>query len=218
VKTRLLIGVLFLLPLIVAEARGQNVVGKRAQIPIETDIRKIMEHPWVFNNKIVRIRGYIKASFEEQVLLTDECPREIWFSWADDPMSTRLFPPVPGGAISGSKDSKGRAIPPIEVHLVENSDLEELRRDWEVKSCGEGPPPTIPSACRTYLITATFTGRIDGVSKQLHAAHLRRSSNVTDWKGFGQMGSYDAQIVIQSVEKVVAEKNPMVNSRSTKSQ
>jgi len=222
VKTRLPIVVLFL-PLIVAVAYGQDAASKQAQIPIETDICKIMDRPWVYNNKLVKIRGYVETSFEQAILLTEVCPENgIWFSWANDSTSTRLVAPVPGGAVSGSRDSKGRVIPPIEVHLVENSDLEELRRYWAVsekgKSCADGPPPAIPPDCRTYRVTARFTGRIDGVSKQIHAVHLKRSSNGTDWKGFGQMGMYDAQIVIQSVEKVVAEKNPVVRDRSTESQ
>jgi hypothetical protein len=219
VKTPLLIVVLFL-PIIVAVAYGQAAVSKQAQIPIETDICKIMDRPWVYNNKVVKIRGYVETSLERAVLLSEVCPENgIWFSWADASTSTRLVAPVPGGAVSGSRDSKGRVIPPIEVHLVKNSDLEELQRYWAAsekgKSCADGPPPAIPPDCTTYRVTATFTGRIDGVSKQIHAAHLKRSSNGTDWKGFGQMGMYDAQIVIQSVDRVVAEKNPAVRNRST---
>jgi hypothetical protein len=157
-----------------------------------------MDRPWAYNNKIVTIRGYVETSFEEAVLLTEVCPESgIWFSRPDDPTSARLVASVPGGAVSGSRDSKGRVLPPIAVHLTKNSDLEELWRYWAVsekgKSCADGPPPAIPRDCSTYRVTATFTGRIDGVSKQIHAAHLKRSSHETDWKGFGHMGMYDAQ-------------------------
>jgi hypothetical protein len=66
------------------------------------------------------------------------------------------------------------------------------------------PPPDLPD-CTTYKVAATFIGRIDGVSKAIHAAHLKRSSQDTpDGKGFGHMALFDAQIVVQSVAKVVA--------------
>jgi len=61
------------------------------------------------------------------------------------------------------------------------------------------------SCCAVDRVTATFNGRIDSVSKQLHEAHLKKSpSEPQDFKGFGQMGMFDAQIVVGIVEDVLA--------------
>ena len=50
-----------------------------------------------------------------------------------------------------------------------------------------------------------FRARIDGVSKQLHAAHIIQSNfEKPDGKGFGHMGIFDAQIVVGSVKNVIA--------------
>ncbi|PYU28542.1 MAG: hypothetical protein DMG32_02325 [Acidobacteria bacterium] len=71
----------------------------------------------------------------------------------------------------------------------------------------------------TYRVTATFIGRIDGVSKEIHAAHVKRSSrNPVDGKGFGHMGMFDAQIVVQSVEKVVAADESVIRKTPSKLQ
>jgi hypothetical protein len=57
--------------------------------------------------------------------------------------------------------------------------------------------PNAPLDCSVDRVTATFTGRIDSVSKELHAAHLKQSPNEKHgFKGFGQMGLFDAQLVV----------------------
>jgi hypothetical protein len=73
------------------------------------------------------------------------------------------------------------------------------------ESCADVPRPTFPPDCHAYRVTATFIGRIDAVSTEVRAAHLRRSSrDPVDGKGFGHMGMFDAQLVVQSIDDVVA--------------
>jgi hypothetical protein len=59
---------------------------------------------------------------------------------------------------------------------------------------------------------ATFIGRIDGVPDDVHAFHLKRKDmNRADFLGFGQMGLFDGQFVVQSVEQdAVLEKFPPI--------
>jgi hypothetical protein len=73
------------------------------------------------------------------------------------------------------------------------------------EACADGPPLALPPDCTTYRVTATFTGRVGGVSKRIHEAHRKRSrGDQIDGNGFGHMGMFDAQIVVQSVENVIA--------------
>lgn len=46
-------------------------------------------------------------------------------------------------------------------------------------------------------VTATFVGRIDAVSSEIY--DLRKKNHDQRGPGFGQMGLYDAQFVLQSV-------------------
>jgi hypothetical protein len=59
---------------------------------------------------------------------------------------------------------------------------------------------------------ATFIGRIDGVPDDVHAFHLKRKDmDRADFLGFGQMGLFDGQFVLQSVEHdAVLEKFPPI--------
>jgi len=63
-----------------------------------------------------------------------------------------------------------------------------------------------------YRVTATFTGRIDAVSDDIHAFHQeRKDTDRADFLGFGQMGLFDAQFVLQSVgNDAVLEKFPPI--------
>jgi hypothetical protein len=58
-----------------------------------------------------------------------------------------------------------------------------------------------PGGFVSYRVTATFVGRLDGVSPEIHDFHKKRSEHDrADFLGFGQMGLFDAQLVMQSVE------------------
>jgi hypothetical protein len=60
---------------------------------------------------------------------------------------------------------------------------------------------TNPDTIVFHRVSATFIGRIDGVSDDVHAFHLKRKpTDRIDLLGFGQMGLFDAQFVMHSVE------------------
>ena len=201
-----------LLPiLMVPLAYGQTAANQAAQAPVEVSVCKIGDNPSAYNNKLVKVRGYVSGNFEYSILVDERCPQSgIWFAFADGSSTPWLTITTNGRGTPGGRDSKGRATLPIPMRLIRDSDLEELRHYWTIskkgEACVEEPPPAFPPDCTTYRVTATFIGRVDGVSKQVHAAHLRRSSrDSVVGRGFGQMGMFDAQIIVQSVEQVVAE-------------
>jgi hypothetical protein len=201
--------------LIAPLTRGQQTATKQPQAPIETSVCKIVNDPSAYNNKLVKVRGHVWANFEYSILVGEEtCPAlGVWFAFADGSAAPELIATVTGNGTPGGRNSNGRATPPIAVRLVRDANLEELEHYWALSAkgaaCTDGPrAPVIPD-CTTYRVTATFIGRVDGVSKEVHAAHLKRASQGrADFKGFGLMGMFDAQIVVQSVENLVAVANP----------
>jgi hypothetical protein len=65
-------------------------------------------------------------------------------------------------------------------------------------------------------VSAAFVGRIDGVSPDIHAFHQKRTEiDRADFLGFGQMGLFDAEFVLQSVEghAVLAASPPIPRAR-----
>ena len=189
---------------------GQMKANESRERLIEATVCKIFENPSLYNNKLVKVRGYVDGNFEYSFLLDERCPdASVWFAFADGSGPPQLEITVQGKGISGGRDSKGRRTPPVPVHLIKDTNFEDLMHYLAIsvkgKGCAQGPPPEFPPDCTTYRVTATFTGRIDGVSKRIHKKHLSRSANdPADGLGFGHMGMFDAQIVVQSVENVVA--------------
>jgi len=190
-----------LLLLAVPLAYGQKPSGKVPAEPIETTVCKIFDDPSGYSNKLVKVRGYVKVSFEYSLLTEEHCPeRQIWFAFGDGSVPAQVQAYV---------NSRRSATASLTVTLVKDKNYAELMRYLDLTAkgaaCADGPPPESPPDCTTYRVTATFTGRVDGVSKELHAAHMRRSDfDPPDGKGFGHMGLFEAQIVVRNVENVVA--------------
>jgi hypothetical protein len=199
--------VLSVLLVLACSAYGQKATHPTTQKPIETTVCKVLDNPSAFDGKLVKVRGYLEFWEEGSELRDDNCAGEaIWFVGFGDMILPGIVAFVPG---RGEKAS-GRQAGPV-TPVVRDANFSELARylnhNAKAERCVDGPPPEIEHLpdCTTYRITATFIGRIDGVSKQVHEAHLKRKlGEPVDWKGFGHMGVYDAQIVVRSVENVVA--------------
>jgi len=185
------LSILPFLALAVPIAYGQKAASKTQRGPVETTVCKIFNDPSGHNNKLVKVRGYVSGNFEYSILVDERCPETgIWFAFADGSGPPSLTITTNGKGTHGGRDSKGRATPPIPVRLIRDSGFEELKRYWAIsakgEACADRPPLAFPPDCTTYRVTATFIGRVDGVSKQVHAAHLKWSSrDSVDWKGFG---------------------------------
>jgi len=188
---------------------GQSPPAPKQQKPIETTVCKILEDPSAYNNKLARVRGALDIGSEYSLLVDQGCSGGIWFVLQGDPAPPGLVATVNGRTTQSSKDSNERRTPQLPIHLVRDSNYRELIQYLETSAKGEAcldEPATVSVPdCTTYRVSATFTGRIDSVSKEIHEAHLKRTSRDSpDFKGLGHMGMFDAQLVVQTVEDVVA--------------
>jgi hypothetical protein len=86
------------------------------------------------------------------------------------------------------------------------------------KRADERSKKTDPDNFVFHRVSATFIGRIDGVSDDVHAFHLKRKDlDNADFLGFGQMGLFDAQFILQSVENdAVLEASPTIPKPAAK--
>lgn len=162
------------------------------------------------NNRIVKVRGYLQTSFEYSVLSDEHCPeKEIWFMFADGSAPPQLGAVVGKTTPAVASGSKARQSPAIPIHLTKDSNYAELMKYLSASAkghaCADSPRPEFPPDCTTYRITATFTGRIDAVPKEAHESRSKHpGANAIGHNGFGQMGMFEAQIVVQSVANVFA--------------
>ena len=199
------------LPIQVASpAAPQNAPGNAEPKPLEVTACEILKNPAAFNNKLVKVRGYVFINFEYSLLEDKGCSGAIWFALADDTGAPGLQATVTGTGKTGAKNSRGKRIPPITVKLLRDSNFEKLEHYLKVKAevrtpCFDDPERPISPDCDVSRVTATFTGRIDSGYKAVHEGHLRKSPDEKpNFKGFGQMGLFDAQLVVGLVEDVRA--------------
>jgi hypothetical protein len=183
------------------------------QKPLETTVCAILEHPSAFNNKMVRIHGYASGNFEYSELGADGCSRALWFIYGNGEGPPDLAVTVSGGARPGSEDAEGRLILPVPVKLVQDSNFQRFQKLMRARA--EADERSLKEDANSFTfhrVAATFIGRIDGVPDDVHAFHLKRKDmDRADFLGFGQMGLFDAQFVLQSVEHgAVLEKFPPI--------
>jgi len=196
--------------------RESQIVAQ--QKPIETTVCAILEHPSSFNNKVVTIHGYASGNFEYSMLGADGCTDALWFAYESGAGPPGLVATVGGGAIPGSEDAEGKVVLPVPVKLVQDSNFQRFQRLMKARAKADAvnlekdaDPLTL------YRVAATFTGRIDAVSDDVHAFHLKRkNTDRADFLGFGQMGLFDAQFVLQSVanDAVLEKSPPMQNPKA----
>ena len=182
------------------KSTGENIK------PIIASVCEILAHPAAFNNKIVKVRGRVSIESEASTLRDDHCAGAIWFDMAAW-INPGLTATTGGLGRSGSKGATANKLPPTPVQLVRDSTFEQFERYLAESAETEANAgrPCDPD-CHLYMITATFTGRIDGVSNAIHAARLNaKPGDHPDRAGFGHMGLYEAQLIAGKVEDIQAE-------------
>jgi len=168
------------------------------QLPIETSICTIAENPAAFNNQLVRIRGYAEGNFEFSMITAEGCSKSLWFTYGSSSESVPgLAAYVPGIATTGAEDERGYRILPVPAELVHDQNFDRFQ------SLMQESYKTGSDSLSVKRVTATFLGRIDAVSSEVHQFHStqrEKSMKGPDGLGFGHMGMFDAQFVMKSVE------------------
>jgi hypothetical protein len=163
------------------------------QKPVDTTICAILADPPAFNNKVVRIRGRYSGNFEYSELSGDGCSGSLWLAYAGGGGPPNLAAYVSMSNMLGSEDSDGKRILPVPLVLVRDSKLERFNALVRMNTGRYGPSTD-------QRVTATFIGRIDAASKEVHDYLQKQPSGKRIGLGFGQMGSFEAQFTLESVE------------------
>jgi len=159
------------------------------QKPADTTICAILANPAGFNNTVVRIRGSFVGNFENSALNDPACHGELWLRYGGSTLVASVQPTD----VPGSEDSEGKRILPLPVVLVRDSKFERFEALVRTNTGRYGPSTD-------QRVTATFVGRIDGVSNEVHDYYQKQPLERRFWLGFGHLGSYEAQFTLGSVE------------------
>lgn len=171
------------------------------QTPVDTTVCAVLENPALFNNKLVRLRGHFSGNFEYSMLSGDGCRGALWLEYGGGGAPPSLAIHVGGGARPGSEDAEGKWILPVPVRLVHDSKLERFEKQTAAMAKADADYQREHSnEFVGHCVTATFIGRIDAVSSEIHEFRKRRETvDHNDGLGFGQMGEFEAQLIVQSV-------------------
>jgi hypothetical protein len=183
------------------------------QSPLETTVCAILDHPSSFNNKLVRIHGYAFGNFEYSELVAEGCSESLWFAYGNGEGPPDLVATVLGGGRPGSEDNEGRLVLPVPVKLVQDSNFQRFQNLMRDRAEADKLSLKENSISPTFSrVAATFIGRIDAVPDDVHEFHLKRKdSDRLDFLGFGQMGIFDGQFVLQTIEAdAILEKFPPI--------
>ncbi len=173
------------------------------QTPVDTTVCAVLENPALFNNKLVRLRGHFSGNFEYSMLSGDGCKDALWLEYGGGGAPPSLAIHVGGGARPGSEDPDGKWILPVPVNLVRDSRLERFEKQTQAMAKADADyEKEHPNEFVSHCVTATFIGRIDAVSPAIHEFRKKQKTmgrSNSDGLGFGQMGEFEAQLIVQSV-------------------
>lgn len=172
------------------------------QAPVNTTLCAIADNPPAFNNKLVRIRGHFSGNFEYSMLSGNGCEHAFWFGYGGGGGPPSLAAYVGGGARPGSEDAAGKLILPFPVKLIRDSKFDQFEKQVEAMAKADADyEREHPGKFIDHCVTATFVGRIDSVSPEVHEFRKAHPSNEhSDGLGFGQMGLFEAQFILESVD------------------
>ena len=162
---------------------------------------EVTKNPRRYDNKIVSVRASVQINSEYSILEDRHCSDAVWLVLGDGSSLHGLAMTV---GQEPSRAQNHRKFSRVPITLKRDASYKELERFLQInakgESCTDNASALNPPDCRTYRITATFTGRVDGVPPP-----VKSGPGATERQGFGQMGLFKAQIVVQSVSDVSAE-------------
>jgi hypothetical protein len=175
--------------------------GLQAQA-VDATVCAVLKNPKSFDGKIVRIKGIVIAGFDEFAIKdTSPCGFQVDAIWLSYPQGTKaksgplaVVEMQPAHNYSGSFTAPTRTAVTLDKGSKDFKNFDNLMSQAHNKGAG------MCLGCARYQVTATLTGRLDGVADA--SIQRDKSGKVTGFGGFGNMNAYPARLVLQSVSDV----------------
>jgi hypothetical protein len=175
------------------------VCAARAQAVVTT-VCAILKDPASFNGKMVTVTGTATAGFDTFLLKDGDCGVSVNALWLDYPPGSKakagpqaVLTLEPAHNFAGTYAAATRTP----VTLTKDKDFKQFD---SMLAQAHAKDPGLCLGCTRYAVTATVTGRLDGVAD----AKVKRdaSGKIVELGGFGNMNAYPARLVIASVSGV----------------
>jgi hypothetical protein len=170
---------------------------------VDATVCDVVKKPAPFDGKIVRIKGTVIVGFDQFAIkdATDpNCGYPVNTIWLEYPQGTKgKAGPAAIVELQPAKNFAGQDTLPTRpaVTLDKGKDFKQFD---SLLSQIHQKNSTMCLGCARYEVTATLVGRLDAVAD----ATLKRdaSGKIVGLGGFGNMNSYPARLVLQSVSDV----------------
>jgi len=173
--------------------------GLHAQA-VDATVCAILKNPASFNGKIVTVKGTVVVGLDQFIVKDGDCGLPVNGIWLAFPPGTKAKAgPIAVVELQPAHNFAGKFTPVTRtpVTLEKNKDFKTF--DNALSQMHE-KEPGLCLDCSKNDVTATITGRLDGVAD----ATLQRDAagKIVGLGGFGNMNAYAARLVIQSVSGV----------------
>lgn len=170
----------------------------RAQV-VDTTVCDILSSPQSFDGKTVRVKGIAIAGFEEFAIKGVGCNQVVNAIWLAYPEGTR----GKAGPVAYLRLQLGKNNPTVvsnvsraSVTLDKNKEFKEFDKLLSTQARTDGMCP----GCVKFTVAGTFVGRLDGTKDT--GVSRDASGKVIGLSGFGNLNSYNARLVLQSVSEI----------------
>ena len=166
---------------------------------VDTTVCDILKNPQSFNGKIVRIKGTVEAGFDQFVVKGPDCGQKVNDIWLAYPEGTKaksgaalVLELQPAKNFAGTVEAAEQRAA---VTLDKSKDFKQFDSALSSSFKGDG----LCIGCGRYRVTATLVGRLDGAK----AGIVRdKTGKIVAIGGFGNLNTYTARLVLQSVSDV----------------
>ncbi len=173
--------------------------GSLSAQTVDTTVCDILAHPKSFDGKIVRIKGTVIAGFDEFLIRDTTCKQSVDAIWLAYPAGARAKSgPAAVVELQLAKNSPGQASVVTRTPVVLDKSKDFKQFDSLLAAPYKGPGRCL--ACSRSTVTATLTGRLDGVDTPELVKDAK--GMYTSITGFGNLNRYSARLVLQSVADV----------------
>jgi hypothetical protein len=170
---------------------------------VDTTVCAVLKDPKSFDGKIVRIKGTVSAGLDQFLIKDGDCGELVNGIWLSYPQGTKAKSgPIALVTIQPAHNFGGSYTAPVRAAVVLDKSKDFKQFDSQLAQI-HGKDPGVCLGCTRNEVTATLTGRLDGVGD----ASLQRdpSGKIVSLGGFGNLNAYPARLVLQSVSDVASK-------------
>ncbi len=165
---------------------------------VNTTVCDVLKNPAAFDGKMVTIKGTVVAGYDQFVISDGNCAQDVNGIWLDYPTGSKVKSgPISAVQLTPAKNFAGTLAAANRAPVTLLKD--KLFKQFDSALTAMHNTTSLCLGCMRYSVTATLTGRLDGVKEPYLT---RKGDKIVGLGGFGNMNAYPARLVIASVADV----------------